>query len=70
MTEDQRKSVAARIVASPWRYKICMACESICPKEVPLCTVCSAYRFLVNPFAVRQHAEVLTLKPSVVPSWE
>lgn len=56
---DHRAASAAKIIANPTAYKICVACDSIVGSAVVLCPNCHGYRFEDSPDKVVEQARIL-----------
>jgi RNA polymerase subunit RPABC4/transcription elongation factor Spt4 len=60
--EDSRKEAAAKIIASPNKFKVCESCGSIVMKKADVCPNCNAYRFDESPKTVVTQAELLAAR--------
>jgi len=60
---EDRARKALKIIASPFRYKVCAGCESIVANHVSHCPNCHGYRFVESGEAVVQQARLLATRP-------
>lgn len=60
---NERSRKALKIIASPFRYKVCAGCESIVAFHVASCPNCHGYRFLEDSASVVAQARVLASRP-------
>lgn len=60
---NERCRKALRVIATPYRYKVCAGCESIVGKHVNHCPNCHGYRFFDDAAAVIEQARSLATKP-------
>jgi hypothetical protein len=56
---SERAQKAAKIIASPEKFKVCEGCESIVARRVATCPNCNGYRFNDEPAAVVEQAKLL-----------
>jgi len=60
---NDRSRRALKIIANPFRYKVCGGCESIVAEHVVGCPNCHGYRFVESTEAVVAQARVLASRP-------
>ena len=60
MSNTQRSVQAAKITASPDKYKVCEGCESIVGQSAVFCPSCNGYRFDTSPERVVAQAQILS----------
>jgi RNA polymerase subunit RPABC4/transcription elongation factor Spt4 len=60
---EDRARKALKIIASPFRYKVCAGCESIVAMHVTHCPNCHGYRFVESEAAVVEQARLLATRP-------
>jgi hypothetical protein len=54
---------ALRIIATPFRYKVCAGCDSIVGAHVASCPNCHGYRFVEQSEEVVRQARHLAARP-------
>lgn len=54
---------ALKIMAMPYRYKVCLGCDSIVGAKVSSCPNCHSYRFEESVEAVLKQARELASRP-------
>lgn len=59
MSNSKRAAQAAKIIASPAKYKVCEGCESIVGENAAFCPNCNGYRFDDSPERVVDQARLL-----------
>lgn len=62
-TLNERSRRALKIIAAPYRYKICAGCESIVAQHVVGCPNCHGYRFIEEESRVVEQARLLASRP-------
>lgn len=60
---QDRACKALKIIASPFRYKVCAGCESIVAVHVNHCPNCHGYGFVESETAVINQAKLLATRP-------
>ncbi len=59
----ERLRSALKILALPFRYKVCLGCESIVGAQVNHCPNCHGYRFDPSSKQVVEQAKLLASRP-------
>lgn len=60
---NERCRKALKIMATPFRFKVCAGCESIVGIHVTHCPNCHGYRFLEGEQVVVEQAKILARRP-------
>ena len=60
---NERARRALKIIATPFRYKVCAGCESIVATHVVNCPNCHGYRFSEDATKVVEQARLLASRP-------
>ena len=60
---NERCRKALKIIAEPFRFKVCAGCESVVALPVTHCPNCHSYRFLLGDQVVIDQAKILAQRP-------
>jgi RNA polymerase subunit RPABC4/transcription elongation factor Spt4 len=57
--DPMRVKIAEGIIANPKEFKVCDGCDSILLRDVPICPLCSHYRFNTDIEEIIKQTNVL-----------